>query len=271
MRAIGVVCVLVVALSATMASATVDYTTLPWTGSLDTSGITGTLPDLWPDGSMSIAWDVSRSIGPEDEYYTWHYQYTVTVPGGKAVSHLTFEVSDGVGAGDVQNVAFADDGVSVNANTSFGTYRPGDKGEPGLPADMYGMKFENPLEGGDLGTGILQFSFDTLRTPVWGDFYAKDGVDDGTNLAAWNTGFRDTYPGNSSDNTDEDPDIYVYGGEGGSTPYFADSYLAHILVPDSMVMDAGGGLHPAVPELPPTLLAAMLPAVGLLVRRLKSR
>jgi hypothetical protein len=64
--------------------------------------------------------------------------------------------------------------------TEIKTHEPGG-GNPGMPADVYGIKFNAAVDA-DVTTVTL--SFDSDRVPVWGDFYAKGGLG-----ALWNAGF----------------------------------------------------------------------------------
>ncbi|MBU4232791.1 MAG: hypothetical protein KKF43_09720 [Proteobacteria bacterium] len=96
----------------------------------------------------------------------------------------------------------------------------------GMPTNIYGIKFSSDTDFVKAGTQIYTFSFDTLRMPIWGDFYAKDGNNDGGNYA-FNKGFG-TDPG--SDTEDFNPWIVV-----------PDSKTAVIPIPGTVLL-LGSGL-----------------------------
>ncbi len=111
---------------------------------------------------------------------------------------------------------------------------------PGMPGNIFGIKFEfdslpktEPLK--------TQIQFESRRTPVWSDFYAKDGKA-GTqgeyDNAVWNAGFLA-----------EDP----------SAPPADRSVGYHILAPDTSIVQPPPGV---TPELPASalLLLTLIPA-----------
>lgn len=129
----------------------------------------------------------------------WHYQYTFNELGLKGgLSHMILEVCDSLTKSDI-----------VNPSTSFegpAQYGPSNPSNPDIPSTIRGVKFSG---NGQDGEAVL--SFDSARSPMWGDFYAKDGNKGG---AAWNAGF--TSP-------DTDPTAVAASG----------SILSHLLVPDT--------------------------------------
>jgi hypothetical protein len=64
----------------------------------------------------------------------------------------------------------------------------GGQPNPGMPEDLFGIKFEDPAF---FGNTIVHIRFDSIRTPVPGDFFAKGGKS-----GAYNDGFTagDTDP-----------------------------------------------------------------------------
>ena len=101
---------------------------------------------------------------------------------GKTLSHWILEVSNPSSRSDFSNfngIQEPYDGQYVPA-----TWQP-KQGSQGQPGDLYGIKFNSDEDYVKAGTRIYTFSFDTLRLPDWGDFYAK-----GSNgVYAYNTGF----------------------------------------------------------------------------------
>lgn len=168
------------------------------------------------DGTVTFAWEVT------DNTTAWHYKYTLSVPT-QSISHFIIEVSSIFSLGDMSN-AQALEG-------SFGSILLEDfdqsNGNPDIPGTIHGIKFDDTT-----GT-TLTIEFDSIRKPVWGDFYAKDGGNP-TNQA-WNVGLTAS---------DTDP----------SAPASNGSVDNHVLVPDSYV-----------PE--PASLALLIGSVGCLLRR----
>ena len=121
-------------------------------------------------GPTSIHWEVT------DNGSSWHYKYVLTVPGEHEVSHFIIEVSDTFGPGDFDYTGYP---------TSIGDYHQGN-GNPDIPGVLHGLKFDETS-----GTTLV-VEFDSLRVPVWGDFYAKDGGN--PTIQAWNEGFVDADP-----------------------------------------------------------------------------
>jgi hypothetical protein len=107
-----------------------------------------------------------------------------------------------------------------------------------MPGAMKGLKIDAPV----LDDGyVLNFSFTSTRSPVWGDFYAKSGKDNGIWVTAWNVGFG---------NPDTDPAVGPYSG----------SEQNHILRPDTITVPEPGIL---------ILLGIGIAAVGIASRRMR--
>jgi hypothetical protein len=157
-------------------SLTIQAQAITYSGSLSGLGLVTTAS--WTNASTVFSWTV-KDVGTSGGYVLWQYDYALTVPS-KAVSHFIIEVSDNAVAVD-----FIGDGI-------LATYSAGGS-NPNMPGTMYGLKF-NDSSAGD----SLTVSFRTTRSPVWGDFYAKDGtdkVDDvKIDVTAWNEGFSRTDP-----------------------------------------------------------------------------
>lgn len=164
------VLVVAISLSASGASAAEIYS-----GSLtsDDDGLDGI--GLWADPGSTLSWTVTENPG-----ISWHYEYTLTV-ASKDISHILFEVSDAFAAGDYSNASHGNDAIG-----DYGT----DNGNPDIPSTVHGLKFDETE-----GTTLI-ISFDSIRVPVWGDFYAKDGKQAGDIVQLWNTGLTaaDTDP-----------------------------------------------------------------------------
>ncbi len=139
-------------------------------GSLTGGGGGITATGSWDSPDTEIEWLVTQSVD-----LTWHYKYTFEVPA-KDLGHIIFQVSPDFTLADFLSPGTPD----------LKTFSPEDPGKsnPGLPGDIYGLKFE----GGGL---VNTIEFDSTRAPMWGDFYAKGGKDEkGTvDLYAYNTNF----------------------------------------------------------------------------------
>lgn len=175
-----------------------------FTGSRSTPPASGIYAaDGWTDnqGGFRIAWEISFDGN------VWKYKYTFTDKDGGAInpdmSHVIFEVSDSITPDNVNQLIFntnftlegprtwAADPLSPN-NTSPG----GNNGNPNLPADIYGIKADT---GSDEVGGM--YMFESLRRPIWGDFYTKDGKHGGIVAVAWNTGIGTDPDANTTDFT----------------------------------------------------------------------
>jgi hypothetical protein len=144
-----------------------------YNGSLSTpSGVTGT--GIWAS-DFQISWEV----GLQDGGY-WEYSYFLTETDGSpldpgAVSHWIVEVSPNATLGDFWG---------FTGSVELGDWQT----EAGFP-------FENGLKLDYGDEGQTEWTFFSYRTPVWGDFFAKDGRAGGQGLnTAWNAGFFDTDP-----------------------------------------------------------------------------
>lgn len=140
-------------------------------------GITGISDNPWLTDGTALNWHVTNN-----QNGTFTYTYVLEVQE-KAISHLTIEVSPSFAAADIVQVLTG----------SLGEGQPDDypkAGDPGMPGPMRGIKFEAG-EGSDYAWTV---SFISTRGPTWGDFYAKDGKEEGVDVAIWNTGFADPDP-----------------------------------------------------------------------------
>jgi hypothetical protein len=192
-----------------------------YSGALTTAdgGLLGT--GAWvthPSYDITFDWTVTQN--PD---LSWHYRYTFDSTGIQGnISHLVIEVSDSFTANDLLNTVPAVDGSGPQWHSVL-------NGNNNIPEAVFGLKFQNPA------TSVMTVEFDSWRSPVWGDVYAKDGQAGGQGFnTLWNAGF--TSP-------DGDPDVPPDNG----------SYEFHVLVPDTTTV-----LIPA----PGALLLAGLGAAG---------
>ncbi len=194
-----------------------------YTGSLDydSGGISGVPGNSWLTSGTVFSWQVDNSNG------TYTYTYRLQVPDdSKEFSHLTIEVSPNFEEANILNVL-----LGTLADDQPQEYPTPGKSDPGLPSPFRGIKFEDGAGPDDYDWTV---SFISDRAPVWGDFYAKNGVDnvgegpdkEKIDVAIWNEGFG---------NPDFDP--LLVAPHNGHEQY-------HVLVPDTttFIIPAPGAL-----------------------------
>jgi hypothetical protein len=160
------VCVVLVMSSSAMA----------FIGSLSSSdnGLMGV--GAWTEpGISNIIWEVTQNAD-----LSWHYEYVLIVPDiASSISHFILETSPTFTEANIfnENGAFSQIEIKTHLETS--------PGSPELPQDIFGIKFD------DTFGRLLSINFDSDRSPVWGDFYAKGGAkgeEHGIKQQIWNTG-----------------------------------------------------------------------------------
>lgn len=246
----------------TLLSASSSAHAVIYTGTLTapaSSGVTAT-GGAWLE-NVKISWQV------EDTFGDWLYTYTITdLAGGKlgaedgtagGISHAIFEISTGATEDDFYGFKF--DGTSTT-NYEFGDF--GDEGgsNPGIPGNIYGIKIEE--EG-------KTFSFFSVKDPVWGNFYTKDGNAGGGANAAWNTDYLVNVDNEDSANfvstlCPAGGECYLPDGSGG--------IVFKILRPDT-TGGGGGGVPPPGSEIPEpsTMFLLGSGAVGFLINKKRKK
>jgi hypothetical protein len=147
--------------------------------------VTGTGTKWESTSSVTISWQVSE----KGDNTGWTYQYCWDFPDERTnISHLIIEVTPDARSTDFSNFFTSlDSGVTWVAaqegSVSVQEFTSGNGSNPGMPDDMWGIKFDGDAAFG--GQSAVCIKFDSIRAPVWGDFYAKGGNDGG----AWNDGF----------------------------------------------------------------------------------
>lgn len=142
---------------------------ITYTGSLSTpDGIVGS--GSWAS-DFSITWNIT-SMNNGNDY--WHYEYTFEM-AKHATSHMILEVSANATMRDFFNIT----GVTTGDPQWYGPA----PSNPGIPGSIFGIKFDYG------GESPFTYSFDSYKTPTWGDFYTKDGVTGDVFNYAYNTDF----------------------------------------------------------------------------------
>lgn len=155
------------------------------TGARDSDGHGVTATEDWDEGDFTIRWEITQQ--PNGLY---HYTYWIE-DLEKSLSHWNLQISDGVGLSAFSDFVetYVHEKDDIHYDDAFtpelGTHSSGN-GNPGIPGDLYGLKWDTPnveieIEDDDeskfedLDAREAHFEFDSTQPPVWGNFYAKSG------------------------------------------------------------------------------------------------
>ncbi len=194
-------------------------------------GLFGT--EAWSSGA-TFSWNVDYD---ETHSGLWTYNYTLSVQS-KDISNMVIEVSDLFAEANIL------DGSSEGLSLDYFALGSQGGSNPGLPSGFTALKLDNP---GD--TTIFDITIVSDRKAVWGDMYAKDGVDGGNEVFLYNMGFTEF---------DTDPEDAIRDG----------SVDFHILRPDTV-----GGPGPddqGIPEPHVPMLSGVAMLIYLLRRKNKA-
>lgn len=129
----------------------------------------------WDNGGFKIEWTITQK-NPGD---WWDYVYKITT-SRKELSHWILEVSQTFSSDQIKDIKINGTPAGVEGPKKYDS----GLGNPGMPGGgIWGIKFD-ALSGYE-----NTFSFSSKRRPVWGDFYAKDGVIASASVYAYNAGF----------------------------------------------------------------------------------
>ncbi|KPK02374.1 MAG: hypothetical protein AMK71_02375 [Nitrospira bacterium SG8_35_4] len=175
----------------------------------------GGLEGYWPS-VFTIQWHITQDLSTS----LWTYEYTLSAPR-KDISHFILEITGGDGFGDILEPRVQFGSGEWQSMPVIGPRiwdGSNGKGTPGWPegTSMYGIKF-------DSGDSTVSYAFETMRDPVWGNFYAKSG----RHNEQW---------------------VYVFNNALAMENFDSNDKLDFIVRPD------GGGNPPVVPEPASSLL-----------------
>jgi hypothetical protein len=128
------------------------------------------------EGGYRVDWKITQTGS------IWHYEYAFSKSDGsplqKDTSHFIISLSENIRSEDLFN--FTGD-IDFETEPEINVFGPGNE-NPGFPENenIFGLKINMAGEQAVVG-------FDSTRAPMWGDFYAKDGVSGGLWNFAYNT------------------------------------------------------------------------------------
>ncbi|HUT36856.1 MAG TPA: choice-of-anchor D domain-containing protein [Planctomycetota bacterium] len=125
----------------------------------------------WVNYTVTLEWWVTNDDSSQSGY-PWKYTYRFRHNGGQAgFSHVIVEAAPDFAASNMTALS----GATLS---SIGLQTVA-SGNPGMPEDLYGVRFNPPSSG----MYDMTWSFFSTRAPVWGDFYGRCGGAGGINRA----------------------------------------------------------------------------------------
>ena len=141
-----------------------------YSGELTSAGDTLIGAGGWSESLVTFHWDVTQN-----EDLSWHYEYVFDRGSTQGnLSHLLLQTSANFTDADIWNTTPA-------LQSEDPTWYTPDNGNPNMPGSIFGLSFSR-FQSFPSRSSVL-----TLRQPMWGDFYAKDGpkaVSSGTQVLA---------------------------------------------------------------------------------------
>lgn len=151
----------------------------------------------WAEGAGGFRIMSTVTYGPGVVHYDyWISSDTLVNPPNdygelsKDLSYFLLEVSPNVPLSEIILPGTLDThGVALESTPELDNhYKP----QHSMPTSIYGVKFDLATN-----TGFLHLSFDSLRLPVLGNFFAKDGGQGANSTYAYNTGLDVNIEGNA--------------------------------------------------------------------------
>ncbi len=146
-----------------------------FSGSLSypTTIVAGPTGASWQSSPLpTITWVVTPitdyDSNPDVDYFNYAYTFTAHEGQGGGLSHLILEVSTDISLGEIWGLTPETLTIASDSPRTYGT----GAGNPGIPGDIFGIKIQTFTNDGDNAWAV---SFNSMRVPVWGDFYAKGG------------------------------------------------------------------------------------------------
>ncbi len=165
MRRIGSIIPLLV-LVFTLGVYTDSWANLAGQGSISYNNGLYAFDDKWTDPATTLTWNVFQLANGNYEY-----DYTFALRSdAKNISHVILQTSANFTAADMLQ--------GTTAGGTFGTWDGQSQSNLGMPGSLYGIKW-------DMSGPVTSFSWSivTDRTPMMGNFYAKDGNTNGGTYA----------------------------------------------------------------------------------------
>ena len=231
-------------------------------GTRSTADGTVTAADGWTNdfNGFELSWVITpTTVGITTSY---SYQYTISGEGStflsKGLSHWILEVTNPSDIDDfTMTTAVATDRLpdgdpptyqtlTESSNIPFegpDTFESG-KSNPDMLGNIYGIKWNTNGGEGIFGdnSDIVEFviTFTSLKDPVWGDFYAKNGAQqikgqDKIWATAWNVGFGTDPNVNNTDNYTDFTNWIATPNGGGLPPL-------HVIPEPATMLLLGSGL-----------------------------
>ena len=134
----------------------------------------------WANGDFKMWWNIVENTTEK-----WTYTYLFS-EGGKDISHYILEATN-----DSSSFNYDTGWTSLEGPKTWSEFTG--SGNPGMPGEIYGVKFD------DWSPDAFGFSLTTDRSPVYGNFYAKNGQTSGDHVVAWNNAFDRSFSGDLED------------------------------------------------------------------------
>ena len=144
----------------------------------------GSISNISPDNTLfgTQSWATNAILSWQVDDVTnaglWTYSYTFSVASGaREISHVIIEVSSDFSRANIFSA------TPSSPEGPFSYVRDGSN--PGMPdGGMFGLKWNTTND-----PQTYSFTVVTNRMPMWGDFYAKDGVENTQDVYAYNLNF----------------------------------------------------------------------------------